>query len=101
METKDKIEIKKNEFLRQFEARIDDELVILEYSEQSRKIFLTKLIISDELLSRERDQEFLTTIFENFEEEGNRIVPTCPLVAQFYKSNRAQYRPLLATGINL
>ena len=32
-----------NEFLRQFEVKIEDSLARIEYSEQERKIFLTKL----------------------------------------------------------
>ena len=34
-----------NEFLRQFEVKIEDSLARIEYSEQERKIFLTKLHI--------------------------------------------------------
>ena len=36
-----------NEFLRQFEIHIDDNLARIEYSEQERKIFLTKISIPD------------------------------------------------------
>ena len=34
-----------NDFLRQFEVKVDDELAKIEYSLQERKIFLTKLIL--------------------------------------------------------
>ena len=38
-----------NEFLRQFEIKLDDSLARIEYSEQERKIFLTKLHIPEEI----------------------------------------------------
>ena len=38
-----------NEFLRQFEIKLDDSLARIEYSEQERKIFLTKLHIPKEI----------------------------------------------------
>ena len=36
-----------NDFLRQFEIKIDNHLAKIEYSLQERKIFLTKLIIPE------------------------------------------------------
>ena len=32
-----------NEFLRQYELKVDDQMAVIEYSLQERKIFLTKL----------------------------------------------------------
>ena len=37
------ITIENNEFLRQFEVKISDSLARIEYAEQERKIFLTKI----------------------------------------------------------
>ena len=37
--------INDNLFLRQYEVEIEDDLAIIEYALQDRKIFLTKLII--------------------------------------------------------
>ena len=39
-----KLIINDNLFLRQFEVEIEDDLAIIEYALQDRKIFLTKLI---------------------------------------------------------
>ena len=36
-----------NDFLRQFELKVENEMAIIEYSLQERKIFLTKMIIPD------------------------------------------------------
>ena len=39
----DAAELIDNDFLRQFEIKVDDKLAKIEYSLQERKIFLTKL----------------------------------------------------------
>ena len=41
------ITIENNEFLRQFEVKVSDSLARIEYAEQERKIFLTKIHIPD------------------------------------------------------
>ena len=38
-----------NEFLRQFEIMVDGTMARLEYAEQERKIFLTKLIVPENI----------------------------------------------------
>ncbi|HLS30442.1 MAG TPA: N-acetyltransferase [Flavobacteriaceae bacterium] len=95
-------EIKNNEFLRQFEAEIEGELITLEYSEQPRQIFLTKLSVNEEMKLRGDDQVFLRSLFDKFTEENQtRIMPTCPEVREFFKAHKREYRGLLPTGINL
>ena len=42
-----KKEINDNTFLRQFEAKINGKLAIIEYSLQDRKIFLTKIVVPE------------------------------------------------------
>ena len=39
------VELQNNEFLRQFETIINGSLARIEYAEQERKIFLTKIVI--------------------------------------------------------
>ncbi len=41
-----------NDFLRQFELNVENEMAIIEYSLQERKIFLTKMIIPDAIKDR-------------------------------------------------
>ena len=43
-------ELVDNDFLRQFEMKIDNELAKIEYSLQERKIFLTKLVVPEEII---------------------------------------------------
>ena len=90
-------EIKNNDFLRQFEAEIDGDLIKLEYSEQERKIFLSKLEISEKL-----QEQFLTKIFDYIEEKGRiRIVPTSKEVKKFFRANKSKYSDLLPVGMNI
>lgn len=95
------LEIRNNEFLRQFEADIEGEKVVLEYAEQPRKIFLTKLIVGEEMVEEGMDELFLRSIFEKLAEGRERVVPTCPKVVKFFKAHRKEYRKLLPVGINL
>ena len=39
-----KLELQNNEFLRQFETLVNGQLARIEYAEQEKKIFLTKII---------------------------------------------------------
>ena len=43
------VELQNNEFLRQFETSVNGSLARIEYAEQERKIFLTKLVIPEML----------------------------------------------------
>lgn len=101
MKDDENMEIENNEFLRQFETRIDNELVRLEYSVQPRKIFLTKFTMNDDLKTRGIDQKFLTAVFDQFIKDEKRVVPTCPEVAKFFKAHRRKYKKLLPTGISI
>ena len=40
-----------NDFLRQYELKVENEMAVIEYSLQERKIFLTKLVIPEFALS--------------------------------------------------
>ena len=46
-----KINVTDNAFLRQFETEVQGELAKIEYAQQERKIFLTKLVVPKEKLS--------------------------------------------------
>ena len=52
-----------NEFLRQFEVQIDNQLARIEYSEQERKIFLTKVGIVDSQFLKDRRKYVVVIIF--------------------------------------
>ena len=93
-------ELVDNEFLRQFEVKVDDQLAKIEYSLQERKIFLTKLIIPNEVKSENFQDDFIKVVFENIEERNLSVVPTSPEIAKFIRRNR-QYKSMLPVGVRI
>ena len=95
-----KVELTNNEFLRQFETIVEGSLARIEYAEQERKIFLTKLIIPEEIDNIEFEENFIKTVLEFISEKNLRVVPTSPKIAGFVRRNKA-YKSLLPVGIKL
>lgn len=89
-----------NEFLRQFELKVNNQLAKIEYSLQERKIFLTKLVIPDGLKKENFQDDFLKAVFENISERNLSIVPTSPEIAKFVRKNR-QYKRMLPVGVRI
>lgn len=103
MNTTINLEVTDNAFLRQYEGRKGDFIATVEYSQQERKIFLTKFIIPEEL---EEDtsfkNEFLRAIFTNIRDEKNiKMVPTHPKIAGFVRRNRNEFKDMLPVGISI
>lgn len=96
----DAAELVDNDFLRQYELKVDKQLAKIEYSLQDRKIFLTKLIIPDAIKSEDFEKEFLTMVFENIGERNISVVPTSPEIARFIRKNR-KYKKMLPVGIRI
>lgn len=96
------LNIKKNELLRQFEYKSDGKLIKLEYSEQGRNIFLTRLEIDKNLENGEKIKNiFLKSILELLSAQDSKVVPTCSTVAKFFRKHRLKYKHLLPVGINI
>jgi len=89
-----------NVFLRQYELKVGSEMATLEYSQQERKIFLTKLNIPEVLNTDEFLEDFLKVILEDIIEKNISVVPTSPPVAKFIRKNR-RYRKMLPVGIRI
>lgn len=89
-----------NEFLRQFELKVEDEMAVIEYSLQERKIFLTKMIIPESIKTTEFEKDFLALVFDNIKERNISVVPTSPEIAKFVRSNR-KYKRMLPVGIRI
>ncbi len=93
-------ELVDNEFLRQYEVKVDDQLAKIEYSLQERKIFLTKLIIPEAVKVENFQDDFIKVVFENIEERNLSVVPTSPEIAKFIRRNR-QYKSMLPVGLRI
>lgn len=89
-----------NDFLRQFELKVDDQLAKIEYSLQERKIFLTKLIIPESINSVDFQNEFIVAVLKHIEERNLSVVPTSPEIAKFIRKNR-QYKSMLPVGVRI
>ena len=59
--------IENNEFLRQFEVKISDSLARIEYAEQERKIFLTKIHIPETVSDKSFEEDFIVKVIEFIE----------------------------------
>lgn len=93
--------ITNNEFLRQFESVIENELVTVEYAQQERKIFLTKLKMPENLKEDGHLEIFLEKLLSQIKEGTDRVVPTSPEIAKYMRKNRRKYKDLLPVGINI
>ena len=96
----DAAELIDNEFLRQFELKVDNELAKIEYALQDRKIFLTKLIIPNGIETEDFEEEFLRLVFENIADRNISVVPTSPEIAKFIRRHR-KYKKMLPVGIRI
>lgn len=95
------VEITDNEFLRQFELEIGDNMARIEYALQERKIFLTKYDMPEDLEEQGFRDIFIKAVFEEVKNRGISLVPTSPEVAGFMRKNRRKYKDLLPVGINI
>lgn len=95
------VEITDNEFLRQFELEIGENLARIEYALQDRKIFLTKYDMPEDLEEQGFRDIFIKAVFENVKDRGISLVPTSPEIAGFMRKNRRKYKDLLPVGISI
>lgn len=93
------VTVKDNDFLRQFETRINGKLAKIEYSSQDKKIFLTKLVLPENFEDCQKD-EFIESVLHIVEERNLRVVPTSPEIARFLRKHK-QFKDLLPVGIRI
>lgn len=94
------MEIKDNTFLRQFETRVNGHLAKIEYSSQERKVFLTKLVIPEEISKDGFKEDFIESVLHTIQGQKLRVVPTSPQIAGFLRKNR-QFKEMLPVGIRI
>ncbi|MCB0462841.1 MAG: N-acetyltransferase [Flavobacteriaceae bacterium] len=96
----DAAELIDNDFLRQYELKVDDQLAKIEYSLQDRKIFLTKLVVPEAITDEDFTEDFLKMVMANIKERNISVVPTSPEIAKFIRRNR-RYKSMLPVGIRI
>ena len=92
--------INDNEFLRQFEVEIGNDLAKIEYALQDRKIFLTKLIVPKTNNDPNFEENFIKEVFEIIKQKNIRIMPTSPQIRKFIKKHK-EFKNLLPFGVRL
>ena len=81
------VEITDNEFLRQFELEVGDNMARIEYALQDRKIFLTKYDMPEDMEDQGFRDIFIKAVFEEVRNRGINLVPTSPEIAGFLRRN--------------
>ena len=89
-----------NDFLRQFEVKVKGKLARIEYAEQERKIFLTKISIPENIQDPNFKNWFIKKVLDYVENKNIKVVPTSPEIAIFLRKNK-NYKKLLPVGIKL
>ncbi|MEZ4779542.1 MAG: N-acetyltransferase [Flavobacteriaceae bacterium] len=95
------VAITDNEFLRQFELEVGDNMARIEYALQDRKIFLTKYDMPADMEEQGFRDIFIKAVFEEIKKRGISLMPTSPEIVGFLRKNRRQYKELLPVGINI
>lgn len=95
------VEITDNEFLRQFELEVGDNMARIEYALQDRKIFLTKYEMPDDMEDQGFRDIFIKAVFEEVRNRDISLVPTNPIIKGFLRKNRRKYKDLLPVGISI
>ncbi|WP_380744663.1 N-acetyltransferase [Salegentibacter chungangensis] len=95
------VKITDNEFLRQFETTINGELATIEYSQQERKIFLTKLLMPGSADNKKDTEAFIKAVLEEIKERNTRVMPTSPDIVKYMRKHKNRYKDLLPVGINI
>ena len=94
------MQITDNDFLRQFEVKVNDGLAIIEYSLQERKIFLTKIIVPEMSDKDDFTENFLSNVLTIISEKNVRVVPTASVITKFIRKN-SKFKALLPVGIRI
>lgn len=96
----EKINVTDNSFLRQFETEVDGELAKIEYAQQERKIFLTKLVIPAKNCPNEFSDAFIKEVLAMISERNVSVMPTSPEIVRFIRRNK-RYRSMLPVGVRI
>ena len=89
-----------NNFLRQYEIKVGNKIATIEYYQQERKIFLTKLNIPEVNNPEKFAEDFIKIVLEYINEKNISVVPTSPPIAKFIKRNR-RFKKMLPVGIRI
>ena len=96
----EKINVIDNSFLRQFETEAPGGLAKIEYAQQERKIFLTKLVVPSQYSSNDFSDNFIKEVLSIISERNISMMPTSPEIVRFIRKNKI-YRSMLPIGVRI
>lgn len=96
----EKINVTDNSFLRQFETEVEGSLAKIEYAQQERKIFLTKLVVPKGNCSDDFSDAFIKEVLSIISEMNVSVMPTSPEIVRFIRKNK-RYRSMLPIGVRI
>lgn len=94
------MEVTDNSFLRQFETETESGLAKIEYAQQERKIFLTKLVMPDNHGDNSFKEEFIKEVLSIIKDRNVSMMPTSPDIVSFVRKNK-RYRSMLPVGVRI
>ena len=93
------ITVTQNKFLRQFESHINNHLIAIEYTDNGRNIFLSKVNFNADAHDEDMINLFIKAMLDDLKEKEITIVPTSSYVKKFIRRNRLLYKKMLPTGM--
>ncbi|MEQ9261567.1 MAG: N-acetyltransferase [Owenweeksia sp.] len=94
------MEVVDNTEMRHFEARDEDQLAIIEYQIQERKIFLTRVEFPPNFEESGKAETMIEKTLDLIDEKGMRVVPMKRVLKQHFKKHPGR-RKMLPVGIHL
>lgn len=94
------MEIFDNTEMRHYEVKHGEQLAIIEYQIQEKKVFLTRVEFPESFVEEGKDQIMINTTLDIIAETGMRIVPMTRIIKQFFRDHKER-RKLLPVGIHL
>lgn len=94
------MEVTDNSFLRQFETETKAGLAKIEYAQQERKIFLTKLVMPNDKGDADFKDEFIREVLSIIKDRNVSMMPTSPDIVRFVRKNK-RYRSMLPVGVRI
>ena len=94
------MEVFDNTEMRHYEVRHGEQLAIIEYQIQEKKVFLTRADFPKSFVEEGKDSMMIEETLNLIEETGMRVVPMTRVVKQYFRDHKER-RNLLPVGIHL
>jgi predicted GNAT family acetyltransferase len=94
------MEVFDNTEMRHYEVTHGEQLAVIEYQVQEKKVFLTRVEFPKSFVEAGKDSEMIASTLDLIEETGMRVVPMTRVIKQYFRDHKER-RKLLPVGIHL